>query len=313
MVSPVVAVVNGTDVYLLDRRDGRPHRDAKSGRVWQVSLRSPAVTGPLVTEDEVFIPTASGQIEIYFIDDLLQVGGGLSGEGQCLSPPILSGTRVAWGSDTGFIHITVSDASSVKYRIPTGAGIEAPLSARPPRVFIGSLDTSLYCVSDTSGAILWRFTTGSPIRQMPVVIGDGVYASPEDGGLFRLAALDGRQEWFNPIAQRFLAAGTTHIFALDGFKRLLVLDAATGATVDQIDLPSAIHGLINPQSDRVYLTSPDGLLQCLHEITQEKPLNHLQFNPEKAAIPPPKTAQPAGPPAPNPPPTGADAAAPAEK
>lgn len=313
VVSPVVAVINGTDLYLLDRRDGRPHRDGKSGRVWKVSLRSPAVTGPLVTDDQVFVPTASGQIEIYYIDDLLQVGGGLSGEGQCVSPPILSGTRVAWGSDTGFIHITVADGAAVKYRIPTGVGIDAPLSARPPRVFVGSLDTSLYCVNDTSGAILWRFTTGSPIRQMPVVIGDGVYTSPEDGGLFRLAALDGRQEWFNPTPRKFLAASGTRIYTLDGFKRLEVLDAATGASVDLIDMPSAIQGLTNPQSDRIYLTSPDGLLQCLHEIGQKDPLNHIQFNPEKAATPTQTEPKKEGPPAPHPPPTGADAGAAAEK
>jgi hypothetical protein len=146
---------------------------------------------------------------------------------------------------------------------------------------------------------------------MPVVIGGGVYLAPEDGGLFRLAVLDGRQEWFNPAPHRFLAASSTRIYTLDGFQRLVVLDAATGATVDQVEMPSAIHGLINPQSDRIYLTSPDGMIQCLHELgpDKDKPLNHIQFNPENAGKPP--VAHPpaeAGAPA-----AGGDAAAPAEK
>jgi hypothetical protein len=78
-------------------------------------------------------------------------------------------------------------------------------------------------------------------------------------------------------------------------------------------MPSAIQGLTNPQSDRIYLTSPDGLLQCLHEIGRNDPLNHLQFNPEKAATPTQAEPKTEGPPVPHPPPTGADAGAAAEK
>ena len=36
----VVAVINGTTLYLLDRADGRPHIDGKSKQIWQVELRN---------------------------------------------------------------------------------------------------------------------------------------------------------------------------------------------------------------------------------------------------------------------------------
>ena len=72
----IVAVVNGSSLYLLDRRDGRPHMDVKHQQGWKIRLKSGAPgAGPLVTDDKVFVPTAAAQLEVYSIDNIAEAQG----------------------------------------------------------------------------------------------------------------------------------------------------------------------------------------------------------------------------------------------
>jgi outer membrane protein assembly factor BamB len=271
----VVAVVNGSTLYLLDRRDGRPHLDTKTQTAWKVRLKSGVpVAGPLVMDDKVFVPT-SGQIEVYSIDTPADSLGVLESSGAIEARPVASGTRVAWGTDRGIVHITNLEATAVKNRIELGGAIVAPISARAPKLFVGSLDTMLYCVHDTSGAVLWQYSAGSPIRQRPMLVGDSIYTLPEDGGISCLAVLDGHLQWSNPAGRQFLAVSPTRVYLIDQFHHLEVLDAKTGATLDTISLPNAVKAIANSYTDRIYLSSSDGLIQGLHEIELRQPVDHM--------------------------------------
>jgi outer membrane protein assembly factor BamB len=302
----IVAVVNGSSLYLLDRRDGRPHMDVKHQQGWKIRLKSGApVAGPLVTDDKVFVPTAAAQLEVYSIDNIAEAQGVLESSGAIEAPPCSSGSRIAWGTNRGSVHITSLEASSVKNRVQVGGPVVAPLVARSPRIFAGSLDTLLYCVHDTSGAILWQFSAGSPIRHRPMLIEDSVYVLPEDGGIACLTVLDGKLQWSNPAGHQFLAVSPTRVYEIDQFHRLQVLDAKTGATVDTIALPESVKGVANSFTDRIYLSSAEGVLQGLHETELHKAVNHLapkEIPPAEAPIVPKEkgaeSAPASGPPTP---------------
>jgi hypothetical protein len=64
---------------------------------------------------------------------------------------------------------------------------------------------------------------------------------------------------------------------------MVVLDAATGALVGRIYRDSNTRALVNDQTDRIYLVSDDGLVQCYHELGAKEPTYHQ-----------PKLVQPAG-------------------
>jgi hypothetical protein len=67
---------------------------------------------------------------------------------------------------------------------------------------------------------------------------------------------------------------------MDEFGTLIVLDAATGAVLGRTPTEGTINALVNDQTDRLYLVSNGGMVQCLHEIGAKEPLYH---NPPETA------------------------------
>jgi hypothetical protein len=64
------------------------------------------------------------------------------------------------------------------------------------RLFYGSsADDALRCLDAASGAELWSFVTGGPIRIAPTVHGDRVLVASDDGCLYGLEAASGRLVW----------------------------------------------------------------------------------------------------------------------
>jgi outer membrane protein assembly factor BamB len=285
----VVAVVNGTTLYLLDRADGRPHTDGKSRQPWHVELRNLPKNGPMVTDENVYVPTANGHIETYAINDLKAGVTYVTSSGRNELPPVVSGQRVAWISDKGTVHITLPDGVTPKFEVDLGGPATAQVAVHAPYVFAANSDGYLFCIRETEGAVLWSFATGSPIRHAPVAVRDVVYALPEDAGVFCISAADGHEEWVNANPRQFLAASPTKVYTVDRWNRMLVLDGKAGGTLDTIPLPQDVRPLTNPQTDRILLSSDTGMLQCLHETAMSEP---AYYTTPKIALPPKPTPPP---------------------
>jgi outer membrane protein assembly factor BamB len=279
----VVAVINGTTLYLLDRADGRPHLDAKSKLVWQVELRNLPKNGALVTDDNVFVPTANGHIESYVINDLKSGVTYVTSSGRNELPPVLSGQRVTWISDQGTVHITLPDGITPKFEIELGGPATAQVAVHAPFVFAADTAGYLFCIRETEGAVLWKFATGTPIRHQPVAVRDVVFALPEEAGIYCVSAADGHEEWVNANPRKFLAASPTKVYTVDRWNRMLILDGKAGGTLDTIPLPTDVRPLTNPQTDRILLSSDTGMLQCLHETEMVEP---AYYPTPKIALPP---------------------------
>jgi hypothetical protein len=188
----------------------------------------------------------------------------------------------------------------VKYRLTTGAPIVARPAYLPPdpnklgdagEVFAVSCDGFVYAVQEETGETLWRFSTGEPIVESPAVIDKHVYVTTQLGGMYALDTESGKSLWWAENVTRFAAASKTRVYATDGMGRLLILSAASGAKLDSIPTEGISTVLANPDTDRVYLVSNTGLIQCLREAEQTEPFLH---NAERKAaakaglLPPPK-------------------------
>jgi hypothetical protein len=87
---------------------------------------------------------------------------------------------------------------------------------------------------------------------------------------------------------QFVALGKQHVYGLDRFGSLLVIDAKTGGLVGRLphnrllsagnQNPWSERGpaLVNDQNDRIFLVSNTGLVQCLHEIGVTEPIVYRQ-------------------------------------
>jgi outer membrane protein assembly factor BamB len=145
-------------------------------------------------------------------------------------------------------------------------------------LFFGSNDGFVMAVRE-DGVLLWQFPTGEKIVQSPVAIGDRVYFSSQHEGLYCVdakpdSATRALKHWFAPGAIKFLAANKKHVYAADRPGNVLVLDANTGEQIDSLEAAKMPTKLMNAQTDRLYLATSDGLIQCLHEVGLKEPLRY---------------------------------------
>ena len=164
-------------------------------------------------------------------------------------------------------------------------------------IFATSTNGYVYAVSEVRGDLLWKFPTSGPVYQPPAVIENRVFVVTQLGGLFCCDTKLGKQLWTAPDISQFIAASKQRVYAADRAGRTEVLDANTGALLDFLPTELLPRKLLNTETDRLYLATDRGLVQCLHEIEQSQPLVHDQdrkLKKEEAEKPPARKAR-AGP------------------
>ena len=203
---------------------------------------------------------------------------------------------VTWGTDRGYLYVgridrRGEDAFVATYRLSTkGTFSNAPAYLPPdPKVlgdsgviFGGSSDGYVYAMREHTGEVEWKFATSDPVIDSPVVIEDRVYVTTELGGMFSLNAKTGKQIWWAPDVLHFVAAGKHRVYAADKLGRLRILDARNGATLDSLPTTALPIKLSNGQTDRIYLASEGGVIQCLREVEQVTP---VAYNESRRPLP----------------------------
>ncbi len=195
---------------------------------------------------------------------------------------------VAWPTARGYMNISRldrrrEDRFAVKWRLVTGAPISARPAYLPPdpqdpgssgTLLAASNDGFVYAVRERGGETLWRFSTGEPIIEPAVGIDGRVYVSTQLGGMYAIDVATGQDIWWTPNVARFVAASKERIYVADKAGRLLSLNAETGQRLDSLPLENVPIKLANSQTDRIFLATDTGLVQCLHEIELVEPLLH---------------------------------------
>ena len=288
-----VAVVNGAALCVLDKNDGTLR--------WRQRTAGAPGAGPVVTTRFVVVPMVSGAIEAYELEDYRQPPWIFKSLGRAVVQPIYTGRNIAWPTDRGFLYVAEGDRSSVRFRLETGNAIVAQAALLPPnRIVTASTDGYVYCVNENSGAIQWRFSTGEPIVRPPAVIGDSVFVVTDDHSCYRLSAADGKPQWWTTGIRAILSASQKRLYCLSRAGRLTILDLATGAGLGSLPTEKFDLTFYNKQTDRIFLGSRTGLMQCLRETSQQWPVIHpgvlREQTPAGPAAPKPKRAEEPPPP-----------------
>ena len=82
--------------------------------------------------------------------------------------------------------------------------------------------------------------------------------------------------WETPIkgVDKFLGATRKSVFGLDSFNHLVVVDQASGRKTSQIPVGDIALVLTNYESDRIYVASESGLVQCVRDVSSPRPIFH---------------------------------------
>jgi hypothetical protein len=199
-----------------------------------------------------------------------------------------------WPTDRGFLNIGIisklgDERFGVKFRMESKGGFDCRPTYMPPDpkiagdsgvIIAGGRDGFVYAVVERSGDTLWRFPAGDSIIRSPVLLDDRLFVTTQLGGMYCLDAKTGKDKWWAAQVMQFIAASKERIYTADRQGHLLVLNAQTGQRLDALDVGDLSLAVPNSENDRLYLVSKTGLVQCLRETDQEKP---LRYNDREAA------------------------------
>ncbi|MEN6367505.1 MAG: PQQ-binding-like beta-propeller repeat protein [Thermoguttaceae bacterium] len=223
--------------------------------------------------------------------------------GPVLAPPRITRQNAfeeyaVWSTDRGLLNITridrqFEDVLALTHRLETRKPVVGRAAYLPPDRALGddsgliiaaSRDGYVHAIRQKDGKVAWRFSAGDPIVEPPMAVDLRVYVCADPSGMFCLNAKDGRLVWFAPRVVQWVAASKTKVYAADRAGRLLVLDGMTGKLLDTLPTVGLPLKARNDLTDRIYLADDFGLIQCLHEPEQQKPILHDKDRPQTEEI-----------------------------
>ena len=201
--------------------------------------------------------------------------------GAATDPPIVTGLTTSWPTLRGHYNVGYNSRDKVGkmiFRLKTGGPIVAPGAERNQILFVASTDGFVYAVDERDGTLQWNFGTGEPISQTPIPIGDSVYAISNDFGMFKINIKTGEadENWPSRLdnIKSFVAASRDKIYVIDNLNRLVAIQQKTGAIVSRVAARGQDFQHYNLKTDRIYIGTKTGTIQCLREIGQNHPIIH---------------------------------------
>jgi len=261
-----VALLNGSTLYVLDRADGKP--------VIVRPVGGAPGAAPAVGESYVFVPLAMGRIEGYSLSKQKLTPWYYQSYGRAMVTPLATPESFVWTTDSGHMYVGRAGELGVRFRLETGSEIVAPPAYGAPYVVAATTSGEVFSMNEMTGARRWKYATGFPVTRAPAVVGDKVFVTSDEPMLHCIDATRGKELWEAPHVSQFAAASAKRVYGVDDLGALVVMDATSGTVLGHMPTDSSTNALVNDQTDRVYLVSKDGVVQCFHEIGAKEPMHH---------------------------------------
>jgi outer membrane protein assembly factor BamB len=268
-----VALVNGSTLYVLDRADGRP--------IIMRPVGGAPGAAPALTSTFVFVPLVNGRIEGYSLGEQKLTPWYYQSFGRAMVPPLATADTFVWTTDSGHMYVGyVEEDPGVRFRLETGSEIIASPAYRKPYIFAATISGETFAMHESTGARRWKYATGFTVSRAPAAIEDRVFVTSEEPTLHCIDATNGSSLWEAAGVAQFAAASRNRVYGVDDFGALVVLDANTGSLIGRLTTGGTTYALVNDQTDRLYLVSQEGTVQCLHEIGAKEPHYHVVPEPQ---------------------------------
>ncbi|GAA5509695.1 PQQ-binding-like beta-propeller repeat protein [Novipirellula caenicola] len=266
-----VSVVNGGNLLRIDATNGELIQQQRTINV--------PIFGAINAGDFAVIATIQNGIEGYPLYDTSQLPFRERVAGRALALPVKApgSTRIAWGTDQGFVYcMETSGEPSVMFRLNTDGIVSARIAAASDdRFFFGSEAGQVYGIKGTrTGQVLWSRPYGEPFYNQPIVAGDQLLIRSTYGSLYSLGLDDGISTWQDAASNIDELVGTIgdklYVTTLSG--AFAVLDLETGKQVESFPGIRPQRLLRNSKTDRLYLIGKTGAVQCLRSIDADLPI-----------------------------------------
>jgi hypothetical protein len=122
-----------------------------------------------------------------------------------------------------------------------------------------------------------------------------VYVVTDDGTMYQISASEGKEQWQVDGIREFLSASEHRLYCRNRARRVAILEAKTGSKIGAIPTEDLDLAFANTATDRIFIGTAQGVVQCLRETQQRWPLIHLGGLEEESEEQAAKKAQPAAP------------------
>jgi outer membrane protein assembly factor BamB len=225
---------------------------------WSVEVSASPAAPPVIEGDEIFIVLQSGVVAARKVSD-----GTPAWEVPLKSdrPIAVDGGRVYVATSEQIVALKVGDGSKV-WSVRTPAVI-APLVAQGGWV-IAATDQAVTAFRSADGSQVWtRELAGANV--MPTMEGDNLYVPLQDGRLFALDLLTGKDRWLRsydgPLSE--VLAFSDRILFGTGDKFFFCLRASDGEREWQrVRLGSLVRGRPTGDENHIYVASMDNTLRA---------------------------------------------------
>ncbi|WP_164102100.1 outer membrane protein assembly factor BamB family protein [Candidatus Laterigemmans baculatus] len=283
-----VIFANGMDLIVLDALSGRS--------VYTRRFRYMPVAGPVIVGSHVMTLCASGRVEglplgNFNADFFTAVAAGEPTTGAVAAPDL---PRMMWPTEAGYVYaVEGGERPGMAFRFPADGSVTAkPAVGLGGRFFMATDHGQVYGVSAlNAGSVLWRYSVGDPIHAPTALFGNRLFVKTIYDDLFCLDATSGRSLWPAPVREvdQILGGTDKQLIIRSTTARLKTLDMETGSAMAEFPATSVVDAIPNPLTDRLYLLTSSGGIQCLRPLAAELPTMLLQeFKPQTAGEAPQK-------------------------
>ena len=112
-------------------------------------------------------------------------------DGRMRSSPAVVNGVVYVGSDDKNLYALDATSGALLWKYTTGGSVSSSPAVANGVVYFGSYDNNTYALDATSGALLWKYTTGNRVSSSPAVANGVVYVGSWDNNLYALDAATG--------------------------------------------------------------------------------------------------------------------------
>ena len=275
-----VTVINGGNLIQVDASNGEIINEVRT-------TGAPAF-GALNSGDFAVVPLVGGGVEGYPLYDPERVPFRERVTGTTLSMPTKApnSSKTAWGTSKGYVYVMeLQGKPSVQFFLKTDGIVSGRIAAASGnRFFFGSESGQVYGIRATrTGEVLWTQPFAEPFYNRPLVFEDQVLLRSAYGNLFSLSVVNGLQTWEGTVPNigELLGVLDRRLYATTMSGGLVVLDVKTGEKLANFNNIRPEHFIVNNLTDRLYLVSNDGDVQCIKTETADLPTLVAHTEPKK--------------------------------
>ena len=261
---------NGANIIQIDVLNGEPMVTDRT--------KNTPLYGSMIAGDYVVYPTVRDGIAGEPLRDITEVGFSDIVQGLANHMPSKSphSALIAWGTDAGYVYVMeLSGKRNMQFRLDTDGVVSGqPVSAQGNRFFFASSVGQVYCLRATrSGDVVWNRPYGVPFFKPGYLFDDAAFFVSDYGQLFALEQNNGISRWESSVGgiDRVLGGLGQHLYVRKTDQSFAVIDSKTGELV--LSDPGLRVGkmLVNTVTNRFYLVSNQGSVQCLRPAGSKLP------------------------------------------